>query len=252
MEFAGKVAIVTGGAQGIGEAYVRLLAEKGAAVVIADVKMERAEPLAAELSAAGHRVVACLTDVASPDSCRACAARTAEAFGGVDLLVNNAGLLSAYRWPPIDQLSPEQYASVFAVNTHGVFNMTHAVLPLMAGREPCAIVNTSSVASWMADGAYALSKLAVNGLTVALARALADRAIRVNAVAPGPVDTAGLADLGLDVEGLRQWARDNNKPTDGVADPIDIARLGVFLLSDAAKGISGQIVAVDGATIVRQ
>jgi 3-oxoacyl-[acyl-carrier protein] reductase len=252
MDFSGKVAIVTGGAQGIGEAYVRLLAKRSAAVVVADIKRDRGEALAIELSEAGLFALFMKTDVSLPESCRECVDAAVDAYGGVDYVVNNAGLLSAYNWPPLDQLSPEQYASVFAVNTHGVFNMTHAALPAMAGRSSCAVVNTSSVASWMADGAYALSKLGVNGLTVAFARALAGRNIRVNAVAPGPVETAGLADLGFDVEGLRAWARDNGKPTDGVAQPIEVAEVGIFLLSDAAKAVNGQIVAVDGATIVRQ
>jgi len=252
VKFKGKVAIVTGGAQGIGGAYARLLAEEGARVIIADVNVERGRALARDITAAGGSVVATATDVSSPEACRACVDEAVRSFGGVDYLVNNAGLLSSYRLPPLHLVPVEDYLRLFSVNTHGVLFMTQAVVPSMLARGGGAIVNTSSVASWMADGAYAVSKLAVNGLTAALARALAPQGIRVNAVAPGPVDTDGLRDLGVSVESLHEWAKANGKPTNSVAAPIDIAKLGVFLLSDEARFISGQIVAADGATIVRQ
>lgn len=252
MSFEGKVAVVTGGAQGIGEAYVRLLAGEGAAVVVADVNAERGQALAGALSDSGAAVLFRPTDVSDPAACAACVETATTEFGGVDFLVNNAGALSAYRLPPIHELSTEDYRRVFDINTHSVFYMSRAAIPVMIARGGGAIVNTSSVASWMADGVYAVSKLGVNGLTVALARSLAPHGVRVNAVAPGPTDTTGLRDIGVDVASLLTWAEEHGKPSMTVAAPEDVARMGVYLLSDAARNISGQIVAVDGATVVRQ
>lgn len=250
--FGGKVAIVTGGAQGIGEAHVRKLVQDGARVAIADVNMPRAAALANELGS-GAWAIAVETDVASPEACHACVARTLEAFGGVDFLVNNAGLLQTYKMGPLHAIAYEDYLRVLAVNTHGALLMTQAVLPAMRVRGGGSIVNTSSVASWLADGAYAVSKLAINGLTVALARELAPFSIRVNAVAPGPTLSEGIgSSREAGAASLRAWSEAHRKPTLDFAEPEDIAKLAAFLLSEEARHITGQIVAVDGGAIVRQ
>jgi 3-oxoacyl-[acyl-carrier protein] reductase len=250
--FGGKVAIVTGGAQGIGEAHVRKLVREGARVAIADVNASRAAALAEELGG-GAWAIGVETDVASPDACRACVAETLEAFGGVDFLVNNAGLVQTYKMGALHEIAYEDYLRVLAVNTHGALLMTQAVLPAMRARGGGSIVNTSSVASWLADGAYAVSKLALNGLTVALARELAPFSIRVNAVAPGPTLSEGIgSSREAGAASLRAWSEAHRKPVLDFAEPADIANLAVFLLSDEARHITGQIVAVDGGVVVRQ
>lgn len=247
MSFKDKVAIVTGGAQGIGLAYAQLLAERGARVVIADINGEKAGDAAASI---GPSAKAVTTDVASVDSCEACAQVAIEAFGGVDCLVNNAGLLSAARLPPLHLMDLADYQRVLAVNTHSVLVMTRAVMDFMKARGGGAIVNTSSIGGWQATGIYGLSKLGVNGLTIALARELGPFNIRVNAVAPGTVNTEGMQPI-MSVEQMSQWGTMLGRPTAEVADPRLIAQVGVFLLSDEAHYINGQILAADGGIMIR-
>jgi 3-oxoacyl-[acyl-carrier protein] reductase len=247
MSFKDKVAIVTGGAQGIGLAYAELLAERGARVVVADINADKAAEAAGKIGA-GAKAVA--TDVASVESCEACARAAIEAFGGVDYLVNNAGLLSAARLPPLHAMDLADYHRVLGVNMDSVLVMTRAVLESMKARGGGAIVNTSSIGGWQATGIYGLSKLGVNGLTIALARELGPSNIRVNAVAPGTVNTEGMQPI-MSVEQMSQWGAMLGRPTAEVAGPRLIAQAGVFLLSDDAHYISGQILAVDGGIMVR-
>jgi NAD(P)-dependent dehydrogenase (short-subunit alcohol dehydrogenase family) len=250
--FDGKVAIVTGGSQGIGEAHVRNLIREGAQVVIADTNWERAAALAQELGSP-RSAIAVETDVASPEACRACVAQGLEAYGAIDFLVNNAGLLQTYKMGHLHEIAHEDYLRVLAVNTHGALHMAQAVLPAMRARGGGSIVNTSSVAAWLADGVYAVSKLALNGLTVTLARELAPLAIRVNGVAPGPVLSEGVGSTREAGEAnLLAWSEAHRKPTLDFAEPQDIAHLVAFLLSDQARHITGQIIAVDGGAVVRQ
>jgi 3-oxoacyl-[acyl-carrier protein] reductase len=247
MSFKDKVAIVTGAAQGIGLAYAQLLAERGARVVVADINGEKAGEAAAKIGAAAKAVT---TDVASVESCQACAYAAIEAFGGIDYLVNNAGLLSAARLPPLHLMDLDDYQRVLAVNTHSMLLMTRAVMVSMKARGGGAIVNTSSIGGWQATGIYGFSKLAVNGLTIALARELGPSNIRVNAVAPGTVNTEGMQPI-MTVEQMSQWGAMLGRPTAEVADPRLIAQVGVFLLSNEAHYINGQILAADGGIMIR-
>jgi 3-oxoacyl-[acyl-carrier protein] reductase len=250
MSFKDKVAIVTGAAQGMGAAYARLLAERGASVVLADVNADMAGEVAAEIAAAGGKALAVATDVGSPQSCDACVASAVKAFGGVDYLVNNAGLLSAARLPPLHLQDLADYERVMAVNMHSVLYMARAVLETMKARGGGAIVNTSSIGSWQASGVYGLSKLGVNGLTFSLARELAPYNIRVNGIAPGTVDTPGMHPI-LTVEQMSQWGSALGRPTGEVAAPVLIAQVGAFLLSDEAHYVNGQIIPVDGGIMIR-
>jgi NAD(P)-dependent dehydrogenase (short-subunit alcohol dehydrogenase family) len=249
--FAGKVAIVTGAAQGIGAAYSLLLAREGCRVVLADINEDGARATAEKIAAeTGTDTFAIRVDVADPDQCRACATLTEERFGRVDYLVNNAGLLSAGRAGPLHTLEPETYLRIFAVMTHGMLFMAQAVTTAMKAGGGGAIVNTSSIGAWMATGIYSLTKLGVNGLTVSLARELLPFGIRVNAVAPGATSTEGLRGI-MTEEQMGRWVQSLGKSTDEVAAPEDIARTGLFLLSDAASHVSGQIIAVDQGALVR-
>jgi len=251
MELQGKKAIVTGGAQGIGEAYVRALARGGASVAIVDLNAARAADLARELGDTAHHVIAIPADVSKEIDCNESVARCVSAFGGVDYLVNNAASLRSYLAPPLSVLPYTEFAEIMEVNAHSVFLMTRAAAAEMKPRGGGAIVNTSSVASWLADGAYAVSKALINALTVTFARELGPFGIRVNAVAPGPVMTDGLRQIGSSREKLVDWARQNGKPDTVIAEPEEIADTGLFLLSSKAKHINGQILFADGGTVVR-
>lgn len=250
MSFNNKVAIVTGAGQGMGAAYARLLAEQGAAVLLAEINIAKAEEIAAEIVAKGGRAVAVQVDVADPASCTACAREALVRFGRIDFLVNNAGLLSAATAPALPEIPVDQYLHVLAVNMHGALYMTQAVVPAMKEAGGGGIVNTSSIGSWMKTGVYSVSKAGVNALTVNLAQSLAPFNIRVNAIAPGTVNTPGMTPI-MSVEQMSQWTRMLGNPTGQVAEPEAVARAGIFLLSDAAAYVNGQILPVDGGTVVR-
>ncbi len=249
-DFAGKIAIVTGGAQGIGAAYARLLAARGASVVVSDIQEAKAQAVAEEITRAGGQALAVACDVGSPEACTDCASMAAERFGGIDYLVNNAGLLTAALEKPLHQIEVERYLRVFSVMAHGMLFMTQAVVASMRERGGGAIVNTSSIGAWQATGVYSLTKLAVNGLTVGLAKELRPYDIRVNAIAPGAVDTEGARGI-MTREQLLGYQQASGGPGDRVAEAEDVARVGVFLLSDQARFVSGQILAVDQATLTR-
>jgi 3-oxoacyl-[acyl-carrier protein] reductase len=250
MSFENKVAIVTGAAQGMGAAYASLLAKRGAAVVVADIQADAAEAVAKSIRAEGGRARAHATDVGDPASCVACASAATDEFGRIDYLVNNAGLLSASFAAPLPDIAIDEYLRIISVNMHSVLYMTQAVVPAMKAAGGGAIVNTSSIGSWMKTGIYSVSKAGVNALTVNLSQNLGPLNIRVNAIAPGTTATEGMQPI-MTVEQMGQWAQMLGKPTAEVAAPEMIARVGVFLLSDDAHYINGQILPVDGGTIVR-
>jgi NAD(P)-dependent dehydrogenase (short-subunit alcohol dehydrogenase family) len=250
-DFSGRTAIVTGAAQGLGASYARLLAGMGAHVVIADIALDKAKATAESIVAAGGKAAAVETDVGSVAACEACAAFAVETFGRIDYLVNNAGLLTAAREKRLHEIDYERYHRITDVMLSGMLYLTRAALPALRERGG-AIVNTSSIGAWTAHGIYSLTKAGVNALTVCLARELAPFGIRVNAIAPGALMTEGTRDsLGRDRAQMEEWALKGGKPTKDVADPEDIADAGIFLLSDAARFITGAILNVDGGQMVR-
>jgi 3-oxoacyl-[acyl-carrier protein] reductase len=246
--FDGKVAIVTGAAQGIGEAYARALAAEGAAVVVADVNTERGTLVAKGLAADGARSLFVETDVSSPESTKAMADAAAAEFGGIDLLVNNAAIYGTMKLDVLVNVDWDYYKKFMAVNMHGALLCTRAVLPHMQKRGGGAIVNQSSTAAWLYSGFYGLAKVGINGLTQQLAHELGWSNIRVNAVAPGPTDT----------EATRTVVHPDyiEKLTEKLAlkrlgQPEDMVGACLFLLSDEAKWITGQILNVDGGQVFR-
>lgn len=247
-KFDGLVAIVTGAAQGIGEAYARALAAQGAAVVVADVNEEAGTTVAKGIVEDGGRALFVHTDVSSPASAEAMATTTAEQFGGIDLLVNNAAIYGGMQIDLLLTVDWDYYKRFMSVNMDGALVCTRAVYPHMQKRGGGAIVNQSSTAAWLYSGFYGLAKVAMNGLTQQLAHELGGMGIRVNAIAPGPTDTEAtrsvvpqemVADL---VDGLALKR---------LGQPADMVGACLFLLSDEASWITGQIVNVDGGQVFR-
>jgi NAD(P)-dependent dehydrogenase (short-subunit alcohol dehydrogenase family) len=242
---AGRVVAITGAAQGIGAACARRLAGDGAALALWDIDDTQLATLAAELRAAGGRASACRCDVSlKADVERALAATLAD-FGRVDALVNNAGIFKAADFLDITEAD---WDAVLDVNLKGSFLVGQAVARAMSASGGGAIVNMSSVNGTMAIASiasYNASKGGIDQLTRVMALALADRGIRVNAIAPGTIATelARAAVLGSDEARERILSR---TPLRRLGEPSEIADVVAFLLSDAASYMTGEIVYVDG------
>ena len=246
--YAGKVALVTGAGGGIGQATARRLAREGARVLLAELPGESLEAIAAAL---GSRGLACPTDVTRPEEVERAVALAERELGGLDLLVNNAGIEGAVA--PIEDYPLELFDRVLAVNVRGVFlGMRHAA-PALRRRGGGAIVNLASVAGLAGDpnlSAYVASKHAVIGLTRCAAPAWGPQGIRVNAVAPAPVETRMMRALEAGMGGpqgelVRKLILDRI-PLGRYAEPDEVAALIAFLGSDDARYINGSIYTIDG------
>jgi 3-oxoacyl-[acyl-carrier protein] reductase len=248
VRFTDKVAVVTGAAQGIGEKYARRLAAEGAAVVVADVAVERGTLVAKEINAAGQRALFVETDVSSPESAEAMAAAAVAEFGGIDLLVNNAAIYGGMKLDLLVSVPWDYYRKFMSVNMDGALVVTRACLPHMKKRGAGAIVNQSSTAAWLYSGFYGLAKVAVNGLTQQLAHELGWFNIRVNAIAPGPTDTEATRTV-VHPDYIDMLTERMALKRLGTAD--DMASACLFLLSAEASWITGQIVNVDGGQVFR-
>jgi len=245
---AGKVAIVTGSGGGIGEAYARALAGEGAKVVIAEIDEQKGGAVADSIKAEGGEAVFVAVDVSSETSTKAMAAAASAAYGGVDFLVNNAALFGGMKMESMLRVDWDYYEKFMSINMNGALLCARACFRSMRERGGGAIVNQSSTAAWMGVGYYGLSKLGINGLTHCLARELGPMKIRVNAIAPGPTETAALASQ------VPEQYRDSlvaQTPISRLGQPTDMTGACLFLLSDEASWVSGQILAVDGGQTVR-
>jgi len=245
---AGKVAVVTGAGGGIGEGYARALAAEGATVVVAELDEAKGAAVAESIRSGGGRADFVAVDVGSPDSTLAMAAKVEELHGGIDFLVNNAAIFGDMKLDSMLRVDWDYYKRFMNVNMDGALLCIRACTPGMKGRGGGAIVNQSSTAAWMGVGYYGHAKAAMNSLTVCLAKELGAMKIRINAIAPGPTDTEAMAKQVPDVF-RDQLVSSLALPRLGT--PADMANLCLFLLSDAAAWMTGQIVAVDGGQITR-
>jgi 3-oxoacyl-[acyl-carrier protein] reductase len=245
---SGKVAIVTGSGGGIGEAYARALVGEGAKVVIAEIDEQKGGAVADSLKAEGAEALFVPVDVSSEDSTQEMAARAIEAFGGIDFLVNNAALFGNMKTESMLSVDWAYYKKFMDINMDGSLLCARACYRSMRERGGGAIVNQSSTAAWMGVGYYGLAKLALNGLTHCLTRELGGMNIRVNAIAPGPTATDAFKSQ---VPEEYQSALVASIPISRLGEPEDMAGACLFLLSDAARWVSGQILAVDGGQIIR-
>jgi glucose 1-dehydrogenase len=242
---AGRCVVVTGGAQGIGEACVRRLAHEAARVAVWDRDAARGQSLAEELAGAGCPVLFVACDVADRQAVESALAATQARFGRVHGLVNNAGIFKAADFLDI---SESDWDAVMAVNLKGAFLVGQAVARAMVRDGGGAIVNMSSVNATLTIptiASYNVSKGGINQLTRVMALALADRGVRVNAVAPGTIATelARSAVLTSDEARLRILGR---TPMKRLGEPAEVADVCAFLLSDASSYVTGEIVVVDG------
>lgn len=248
MRFANKVAIVTGAGQGIGEHYARALAAEGAAVVVAEMNPETGAQIADAIVKSGGRAIFVPTDVASEDSAAAAAAAAVEAFGGIDLLVNNAAIYAGMRRAAWIDIELDYYRRFMAVNMDGVLVMTRAVHAAMLARGGGVILNQSSTAGYAAGGYYGLAKLGVNGLTIALAKELGPKNIRVNGIAPGPTDTMA-TQTSVSPAIIQMLLK--QMPLARMGTTQDIVNTALFLLSDEAGWVTGQTWCVDGGQVLK-
>jgi 2-deoxy-D-gluconate 3-dehydrogenase len=258
LDMSGRVAIVTGAAQGFGFASAVRLAEAGAAVLLTDRRADAVAAAVGRLERYAGRVAHGVGDVSIPGEVDALVDLAVERFGRVDVLVNNAAVYSNYR---IDELPLERFADALAVNVEGAFWAARQVARrLIEQGEGGAIVNVTSIdalhptSRGMAH--YTTSKHALWGLTKCLALELGPHGIRANAVAPGPSLTEGAVEYikagapqGIDIE--RQWAEAAGRvPMRRWADPDEIARAVVFLASDLSAYVSGAQLVVDGGYLL--
>jgi NAD(P)-dependent dehydrogenase (short-subunit alcohol dehydrogenase family) len=243
-----RVAIVTGGARGLGRAYALRLAKEEAKVVIADI-LDGKETVH-QIRSRGGNALYVHTDVTSEESTRAMARKTVETYGRIDILINNAAVFASIRKKPFDEITPEEWDSVMAVNLKGPFLCAKAVYPFMKRQGKGKIINVSSGTFYKGLPGflhYVVSKGGNVALTRALAREVGDAGIRVNALAPGYTET----------EVLREHPQDPPEFLEAVIasrclkrteTPEDLAGVIVFLCSDDSDFITGQTILVDGGS----
>ncbi len=248
MKFTDKVAIITGAGGGIGQAYAEALAREGAAVVVADINTEGADGVVDGIRGEGGTAIAVPVDVSDPESAKTMTERTIAEFGGIDYLVNNAAIFGGMKLDMLLTVDWAYYKKFMSVNLDGALVCTRAVYKKMAERGGGAIVNQSSTAAWLYANYYGLAKAGVNSLTQQLSRELGWQNIRINAIAPGPIDTEANR-----TTTPQQIVADivSRIPLSRMGQPEDLVGMCLFLLSDEAKWITGQVFNVDGGQIIR-
>lgn len=248
-----KIAIVTGaGGRGnsIGRAYAMGLSNAGASVVVADLNEEGAKAVAQEIEAAGGKAIGVHVDVADEASTLAMGAAAIEAFGGIDILVNNAALMVDVSYDNCETISMDAWNKAFAVNLNGALLCARACLPSMRERGGGRIINQASGGAFPATGLYGISKIALVGLTTTLAKQFGKEKITCNAIAPGNVKSDAGKMLVPDDSPFIKFleATVATKPR---GDPDELVGTLLLLCSKAGEWITGQTIHVDGGWIMR-
>ncbi|HKW86668.1 MAG TPA: 3-oxoacyl-[acyl-carrier-protein] reductase [Nitrospiraceae bacterium] len=246
MSLAGKVAIVTGAAQGIGRAIAETLARDGADIVVADLDPGRSQDTVEAVSKLGRRALNVKVNVAEWNDVKSMTDQVLKDLGKIDILVNNAGVT---RDGLLVRMKEEDWNLVLQVNLNGTFHCTKAVLQPMSKQRSGRIVNIASIVGAIGNAGqanYAASKAAVIGFTKTVAREYASRMITVNAVAPGFIDTAMTHGLSVEVKETLQ----KQIPLGRLGQPSDVAEAVRFLVSDEASYITGQVLHVNGGMLM--
>lgn len=241
-----KVAVVTGGARGIGKAIVLRLAAAGADVVVSDIDLAGAEQTAAEVKALGRRSLAIRSDVSQLADAEALIEKAVSEFGHVDILINNAGIT---RDNLLLRMDEKEWDSVIAVNLKGTFNGIKAATRVMMKQRSGKIINMASVVGVMGNAGqanYAASKAGVIGLSKSAAKELGSRNIQVNAVAPGYIET----DMTKDLPEAAKEAFMTIIPLKRPGTAQDVADIVLFLSSSLADYVTGQVIHVDGGMVM--
>jgi NAD(P)-dependent dehydrogenase (short-subunit alcohol dehydrogenase family) len=242
---AGKVALISGAARGQGAAEAHLFAREGAKVVVGDVRLDEGQAVADAIERAGGAAAFVKLDVTLEADWDAAVAQAVRQFGGLDILINNAGIT---RQPGIETTTLELWNEVISVNQTGTFLGIRAVIPALRAAGGGSIVNVSSVCALVGTGtaaAYHASKGAVHSLTKTVAVELARHAIRVNAVYPGAIDTAMVEDaIGQDPEARQRVVDGHPLGRFGTADEVALAVL--YLASDESSFVTGSGLVIDG------
>lgn len=250
LDLSGRVAVITGGAGGIGKVYAAALCEAGASVVVADLDRSAAEQVADDLRGRGWPAVPAGVDVRSKESTDAMAAAADASFGGVDILINNAAIMTDLPPYSLGRMPIEEWDRVIDINLRGPLLCSQSVLPSMFARGGGRIINGLSAGAFMPGGIYSLSKYALHGLTVNLAAELGSKGINVNAIAPGFVDNeSAYATLPKDSPIREMMTASIPGKTSG--PPEDLLGTLLLLCSSAGDWITGQTIQVDGGWLPR-
>ncbi len=242
-----KVAVVTGGRQGIGRAHALTLAEAGARVVVSDISLEDCEKVVEEIKEKGGEAMAAQCDVSNKEEVDKLMEKAKDAYGGVDILVNNAGVVD---FKNFFELTEEDWQRVIDINLSGYFRCIKAASELMKERGEGVIVNVGSIAmgnegiGFPNAVPYVASKAGIAGMTEALAVDLAPHNIRVNTVAPGIIETPMIDPVKEDEEGIK--ALISRLPMKRLGRPEEISHAVLFLASDASSYMTGSVINVDG------
>ncbi len=246
MSISGKVAVVTGGARGIGRATALALARNGADVVIADIDLECAQRTAEEVAQTGRQSMAVRLDVTDLKSVEQMAKEVTERLGGIDILVNNAGII---RDSLLIRMSDEAWDRVIDTNLRGTFYCTRAVVRAMLRRRWGRIISIGSVVGIRGNAGqtnYSASKAGIIGFTKSLAKEVANRNITVNTVTPGYIETETTAVLTQEQKNrVMTWI-----PQGHFGEPEDVARVVAFLADENSSYITGQVISVDGGMAI--
>ena len=244
MRVPDKVALVTGGGQGLGETISLALAREGAHVAIGDVNLERAESVVGKIEGMGRKAIAVRADVSREDEIKALVAQSVAGLGTIDILVNNAGIFHS---GPVAEMSEDIWSRVMDVNLKGTFLCSREIIPLFKEKRSGKVINIASLAGQvgglLAGANYAASKAGVICFTKSLAKELAPFGVNVNCIAPGIIDTAM-------TEAFPREEMKKSIPMGTLGEPQDIANAVLFFASEESKYITGETLNVNGGVLM--